>query len=253
MTSNTKRNLILIGIAVAVGFALLRWRTPSDFRIGNSATEEHIDSAQPSPVATSIPVNTDSTNPSTSRRQENIAQTTRPPRTKSDGEDSREALGNAPNFGVRDQLEAEAQLMGPTVTRPDGTQTGSVDVKAIGAIMKGEGFDRYMDALAKQASQEPLAMDLTELYSIRAKDAAQSAPGVGVQRVICGMKMCLASVTSPSREAFAPWMVSFMANPSAQPSTFARYDSQQPDGTFEFRITFTTDQSIKAASHRVGK
>ncbi|MEO6075684.1 MAG: hypothetical protein ABIP56_02655 [Dokdonella sp.] len=143
-------------------------------------------------------------------------------------------------------------MLGPQFKHPDGTEGSSVDATTLKPIMKGEGFDRYLDSLAKQGLEEPLAQDLTELYFIIANDAAKSAKGVSVHRVVCGMKMCLGSITAPSREAFAPWFVNFMANPSTQTRSFGRYDNQLADGTFEFRVMFATDPSIKSVSSRSG-
>lgn len=247
---NAKRTLCLIMIAVAVGLVLFWWRGPTNIEIVASPGESIARSGQLSPRATSTVVSVDTARSSEFNQSEPAAYPAQKDPTSSD---PRQSLRGAPASEARDHLEAEAQLLAPPRTLPDGTPLNGIDVKSSAAIMKGEGFDRYMDALGEQASKEPLATDLTELYSTSANGAAESAEGVVVRRVICGLKLCLASVIAPSPDAFAPWLRSFLANPSAHPYALGRYNYKLPDGTIEFRMTLSTDPSINSAYGHPGK
>ncbi len=253
MNSNTKLGLTCVGIVVVLGIALFWWRAPADVRMADLPKSSALDSVRPSSATAATPTDAQSTKTSPSKNLGSDAEAGHRSTAESADGDSRRATRNASDSGVRDHLEAEAQLLGPTVTLPDKTQTRAIDSRTLVPVLKGEGFDSYLDALAQQASQEPLAVDLTELYSISASDAAKSVEGVNVHRVVCGMKICLASVTAPSRDAFAPWFEAFLKNPSAQPHGLGRYDNELPDGTFEFRLFFSTDQSTNSNYHSSGK
>lgn len=250
MSSRAKRTLSLVAIAFAAGLALFWWRGSPTIGTVTSPGELPAHSDELSTHATSTVASVDTRRLSTFFQSERVEY---PAQKDPAAGDPRQTVRNAPASEARDHLEAEAQLLAPPRTRPDGTPLNGIDVKSSAAIMKDEEFDRYMDALAEQASKEPLAMDLTELYSTSANDAAQSAEGVAVGRVVCGMKLCLASVTAPSRDAFAPWLASFLSAPSAHPYSLGRYDNKLPDGTIEIRMTFSTDPSINSAYGRPGK
>lgn len=72
----------------------------------------------------------------------------------------------------RTQLPAEKGLV---------TEQG-VNISAVGTLMKGEEFDELLDRVSAQSLQEPLAIDLTALYSAAAAEASRSAADVFLQR-----------------------------------------------------------------------
>ncbi|MGB4859561.1 MAG: hypothetical protein WBP11_09560 [Dokdonella sp.] len=142
----------------------------------------------------------------------------------------------------RTQLPAEAGLV---------TENG-VDMKAIGRLMKSDDFNNAIERLSEQSLQEPLAMDLTALTSAVAAEVSRSVPDVSMQRMACGLQVCVALLSATSEESFRQWAASFQSNPSAQVRTMGIHPMTLADGSIEFWLFFSTDPAVNRAFSRPG-
>ncbi|MEO7916049.1 MAG: hypothetical protein ABIR16_00270, partial [Dokdonella sp.] len=142
----------------------------------------------------------------------------------------------------RTQLPAEAGLV-----------TGNgVDMKAIGKLMKSDDFDETIDRLSEQSLQEPLAMDLTALNSAVMAEASRSVPDVSVQRMACGLQVCVALLSATSEDSVRQWGTSFQTNPSSPVRTMGLHPMKLADGSIEFRLVISTYPTVNRAFMRPG-
>lgn len=224
---------MLIGIAVVVAVIATWWSRPTNVA-GNGASERSGDQAfqEPSAVVTTKDNNGKAGAPSLAHAEKDGVLVP-PADSKPDDPDPTDQFRNAPASAVETAFEAETQLLGP--------DSRLVDLNRSSAVLTSTRFERYMDALATQASREPLAADLTELYRGSAVDRAKSVDGVFIRRVVCGLKLCLVLGTAPSDDTLKQWHAKFVGNVSAPTLESSMRNLHQPDGSVEFRIVFTTD------------
>ncbi len=218
---------MLIGLVGSIAAIVLWWRSPTNLAGTVSAGQPAGGTNDtPSAAVTAIAGNesADSQPDSKGIQTANIEQ---------DDADNANGFRDAPRSPVQTAFEAEVRMLGP-----DGR---GLDINSSSAVLTNKRFERYMDALAAQASREPLAADLTKLYSGSATDGARSVEGVSVRRVVCGLKVCLASGTAKSNEMLKPWQTSFESNSSAPTYDSMAVQLRQPDGSVEFRMVFSTD------------
>ena len=244
MKSNTRRGLVLIGLVIVVALIALKWRSWADVADNASVGEPPRETAartSDTAVATAGQMQTRDSAPADVRPDN---ETGAPARNESWDTENAGEFRNAPPSTTLTAFEAEAQILGP------GGRGISIDASS--AVLMNRRFEGYMDALATQASREPLAADLTKLYRGSATDGARSLDGVSVRRVVCGLKVCLASGTALSNDALKPWQDSFNSNTSAPTYDSMAVQITLRDGSVEFRMVFGTDPTSRAIYPKSG-
>lgn len=246
MRKNARQVLMLIGLVGSIAAIVLWWRSPGDLA-GTVLEGQFADETNDMPAATATATANDelaNASPSGDTRPDSGA--IQSANGEQGNADTASQFRNAPASAAPAAFEAEAQLLGPP------GQGFNVNVGS--AVLSSGEFDRYMDALDAQASHEPLATDLTELYTDIASDVSQSVKGVAVERIVCGLKICLASGTAESHESFKPWQAAFLSNRSAPTHDAMSVQLGRGEvGIMMFRIAFLTDQASQSVHQNPGR
>ena len=110
-----------------------------------------------------------------------------------------------------------------------------------------EDFDQLFNDLQDQGFEDPLAYELTELYSdYLARSPGQGGGMPGSMELACGLRACIARSSAPGDQR-APALDAWQNDPNAPP-TYALIEMpfELPDGTIEHRLLFTTDPGSNA-------
>lgn len=138
----------------------------------------------------------------------------------------------------------------PLVTEIEGNQgvdVQGVDARAAAFLMMADKFDEFMEQLSLESSSDPLARDITSLYT---HSAAEANLGVDNQiniNITCGMVVCGVAATAPTKDAFDAWFEAFVGSESAPPYAAGRYDMILDDDSVEYRVIFSTDPQRRTA------
>ena len=247
VTNNAKRTCTVIGLVAAAGLALLSWRSSTNIGTLAAPSQWSAQTGDASSAPSSTAAKVAKARQSVSDPSKRVLPGAQPlvianrapvvtPQQAAPKAETAQPPGPA-------QLPAEAGLV----------TAGGIAMKGIRALMNDDDFDSRIARLSEQSLQEPLAIDLTALNASAAADASQNVTGVEVNRMACGLQICIATLSAPSLEAFQKWMAWFMSNPSVQVRAVSTGTSTLGDGSIEYRLLITTDSSINRAFAQPGK
>ncbi|MGB4859560.1 MAG: hypothetical protein WBP11_09555 [Dokdonella sp.] len=242
MSNNAKGGFLLVGIVVIAALVFWWLRAPPEMANQASVAVSPAEKVTASPVAAPTTSDVRMSTPSSKMGIERSTPMKQP--AKQGAAEAREARppAGAEPASLPPAFKVESRFL-------DATGLGIDFTKGPGVLSNGS-LDIQMEALAAQASGEPLAADLTELYSNTANEAAKSADGVVVRRIVCGLRVCLGSAISASSEELQKWNQSFISQQTVRGNSAVGVNLKQPDGTSEFRVVFATDPAGVYAAPR---
>ncbi|MCA1778467.1 MAG: hypothetical protein LC637_03515 [Xanthomonadaceae bacterium] len=110
-----------------------------------------------------------------------------------------------------------------------------------------EDFDQLFDHLQEQGFEDPLAYELTELYSdYLARSLGPEGSTPGSTELACGLRACIAR-SSATGDVGGPALDAWQNDPDAPPIyALIEMPFVLPDGAIEHRLLFTTDPGSNA-------
>lgn len=120
---------------------------------------------------------------------------------------------------------------------------GGIRVDRAFDLAQSEGFERFLAELERQNAMDVEARQLTSAYSKEFADVVAAAKlDVGVEKMACGLSICAVDLTGPQRDdgVFTPLMNSGKKS-GARVFTAVTAIVPNRDGTFSYRMIFTTD------------
>src|SRR5690606_462383 len=125
----------------------------------------------------------------------------------------------------RTHLTAESGLLA------DAAGLQGVNLRTSASLLKGNRFAEFIDALALEGANSPLAVDLTDLYARSAAEANVTVDNALDLQLACGMSVCALSASAPSKDVFDTWFKAFLENPTARHFGIGRHDRILEDGS----------------------
>lgn len=245
MSPVLKGGLLVAVVVLIGGFAAYRWlETPERYPAASNEVERDTATA-PSPPDAPKPVE------QVAVGQQASVPMVLPAERTSTAESVVSLPSDAPTLQQAPVDAAQPMEPGLPAEAPLITARGT-NARELGKLMMDGDYDEFLDRLTAQAAGDPLAVELTELYSSSAAEAAQQVPDVEVRRLACGRIFCAGVVRAVSADAFANWLVRYQANPAAKPHAMGMHGVANADGTIDYRFGFSNDPNRRAADHPRG-
>lgn len=120
----------------------------------------------------------------------------------------------------------------------------SLNMVNVGPMLKSKDFLKAIQDLAQASRDNPLASDLTELFTESIQERFASDPEkLHLHALSCGTKLCIASIDSSDNEAWRRTSNAILNDKNARIYAFIEYAVGNSDGTVEKRVIFSTDPS----------
>lgn len=116
----------------------------------------------------------------------------------------------------------------------------NVKIDATMEMVGSDEFGEVIDELAREAYGDFDAQDLTDVYAGYVNSLIQSRGGFALERLVCGMRICMGQVIALGSEAnWQPLNLFRNDGPPMYASADGTYT--RPDGTVVYQFLFTTD------------
>lgn len=125
----------------------------------------------------------------------------------------------------------------------------ALSIEDVAPALKSNNFDQLVNALQREASRDPDAQEITQLY--RSEAEKLGVADVRLVNMACGLSVCMGSIRAPSEAALSRWSEKF-GNSKRTPSfSEISYTTQIAPHEFESRFMFSTDPGANALSGRI--
>lgn len=131
-----------------------------------------------------------------------------------------------------DRLPAEARWLA-------GDDVSAASVSEL--LRSGQGFDAAIDALAIDMAVDAEAEALMDAYSEVIETQLPETGTVRLERLACGLRLCLARFEETARGDWNAWRRSFDADTRTPHHVFIEREVDLGDGVTERRVLFATD------------
>ncbi len=235
VTNNVKRSLILMGVVLAVGTTIFWWRSSPDGAPAAGFAESATTNGPPT-LPVSAPARIE---PQEAHHSEAAAV------------DQSAPANNERTLSTAGTLQTQAPMQLPAeagVVIDDGQE-----FKGIRDVGSDEDFVQRMERLSEQSLQDRLAIDLTALSSSAAAETSRQIIGVEVKRIACGLQVCMVALSAPSVEVFSKWTTRFFSNQPVSSHAVSSDSATLRDGSTEYRLLFSTDDSVRRVEFRPRK
>ena len=125
----------------------------------------------------------------------------------------------------------------------------ALSIEDVSPALKSDNFDQLVNALQCEASRDPDAQEITQLYRSEAEKLAVA--DVRLVNMACGLSVCMGSIRAPSEDALSRWSEKFANSKRAPSFSEISYTTQIAPHEFESRFMFSTDPGANALSGRI--
>ena len=117
-----------------------------------------------------------------------------------------------------------------------------VDAASATRVLGSEqAFTSALDAMLSELSGDPDAAELTAAYEEAIRAQLDGLDGLRLERMACGLRVCLATFEEEQPASWDAWHARFDADPATPASVFIEREVESGNGTRQRRIIYSTD------------